>query len=87
MPACPNCGHQLAPMKGANLDDLMTLLLGAVRDALDAGYVNLAAMVVHLLVEHRGRLGLRSRTYTKLLRDQLADARPPTPAADPGAVT
>jgi hypothetical protein len=62
-------------MKGANLDDLLTLL-GAVRDALDAGYVNLAAMVVHLLVEHRGRLGLRSRTYAKLLREQLPDREP-----------
>jgi Trp operon repressor len=77
--ACPSCGERLKPMRGANLDDLLTLL-GVVRDALDAGYGDLAAMVLHLLLEHRGQLGLRSRNYAKLLREQMAEReQPPEP--------
>jgi hypothetical protein len=75
--ACPNCGQRLKPMRTANLEDLLTLL-GVIRDALDAGYPDLAAVVLRLLLEHRGALGLRSRNYTTLLREQLAERQPPT---------
>jgi Trp operon repressor len=76
--ACPNCGERLKPMRGANLDDLLTLL-AVIRDALEAGYPDLAAMVLHLLLEHRGQLGLRSRNYAALLREQMAKREPPEP--------
>lgn len=66
-----------APTRVANTDDLMTLL-AVVRDALEAGHGDQAAMVLRLLLEHRGALGLRSRTYATLLREQMAEReRPP----------
>jgi hypothetical protein len=74
---------QPKPLRGANLDDLLTLL-GVVRDALDAGYGDLAAMVLHLLLEHRGQLGLRSRNYTKVLREQMAEREEPPPDREEG---
>jgi hypothetical protein len=60
------------PLRGANLDDFLALLEG-VRDALAAGHGDLAAMVLHPLLEHRGALGKRSRAATALLRAQLAE--------------
>jgi hypothetical protein len=66
------------PLKGAELTSFLTLL-AAIRDALDAGYPDLAAMILHLLLEHRGALGLRSRNYTKVLREQMAERQPPKP--------
>ena len=78
MPTCPNCGAQLDPMRGANLADLMTLL-ALVRDALDQGYGDLARAVLHLLVEHREGLGLRSRNLARRLAQQMAERQPPEP--------
>jgi hypothetical protein len=66
------------PLRGANLDDFLALLEG-VRDALAAGRGDLAAMVLHPLLEHRGALGKRSRAATALLRAQLAEPGPQLP--------
>jgi hypothetical protein len=65
------------PLRGANLDDFLALLEG-VRDALAAGRGDLAAVVLHPLLEHRGALGKRSRAATALLRAQLAEPGGPT---------
>jgi hypothetical protein len=67
------------PLRGANLDDFLALLAG-IRDALAAGRGDLAAMVLHPLLEHRGALGKRSRAATALLRAQLAEPGPQLPA-------
>ena len=67
------------PLRGANLDDFLALLEG-IRDALAAGHGDLAAMVLHPLLEHRGALGKRSRAAAALLRSQLAE-RGPQPAS------
>jgi len=67
------------PLRGANLDDFLTLL-EAIRDTLDAGRGDLAAVVLRLLLEHRGALGKRSRTAAALLRSQLAEWGPPRPS-------
>jgi hypothetical protein len=73
--------HEAAtrPLRGANLDDFLALL-EAVRDALAAGRGDLAAAVLHPLLEHRGALGKRSRAATALLRAQLAEPGRPTTA-------
>jgi hypothetical protein len=67
------------PLRGANLDDFLTLL-EAVRDTLDAGRGDLAAVVLRLLLEHRGAMGKRSRTAAALLRSQLAERGPQRPS-------
>jgi hypothetical protein len=67
------------PLRGANLDDFLALLAG-IRDALAAGRGDLAAMVLHPLLEHRGALGKRSRAATALLRAQLTEPGPQLPA-------
>jgi hypothetical protein len=67
------------PLRGANLDDFLALLEG-VRDALAAGRGDVAAMVLHPLLEHRGALGKRSRAATALLRAQLAEPGPQQPS-------
>jgi hypothetical protein len=65
------------PLRGANLDDILTLL-EVIRDALAAGHGDLAAMVLQLLLEHRDALGLRSRRYAALLRRMAVQRdRPP----------
>jgi hypothetical protein len=66
------------PLRGANLDDFLALLEG-VRDALAAGRGDLAAVVLHPLLEHRSALGKRSRAATALLRAQLAAPGPLSP--------
>ena len=76
MKTCPHCGAQLDPMRGANLDDLLTLL-GLVRDAMVFGQPHLAATVLTLLVEHKGNLGLRSRSYAAMLREREGEQEPP----------
>jgi hypothetical protein len=68
------------PLRGANLDDILTLL-EVIRDALAAGQGDLAAMVLQLLLEHRDGLGLRSRRYAALLRRMAVGRdRPPDTA-------
>jgi hypothetical protein len=67
-----------ASLRGAKLDDFLTLL-EVVRDALAAGRDDLAAAVLHPLLEHRGALGKRSRAAAALLRSQLAEPAPPPP--------
>jgi len=74
---CPHCGGTLKPMREANLDDLLTLL-ALVRDALVAGHPTLAVTVLSLVVEHKTGLGLRSRSYADMIREQMdADERDP----------
>jgi hypothetical protein len=73
---CPSCGAKLDPMRGANLDDLMTLLR-LVRDAMAFGQPHLAVTVLTLLVEHKGQLGLRSRQYAAMLREREGEQEPP----------
>jgi hypothetical protein len=69
---CPHCGAKLDPMKGANLADLLTLL-ALCRDAIDRGHGDLARAVLHLVVEHQGALGLRSRNLARRLIEQVAE--------------
>jgi hypothetical protein len=79
MATCPNCGAQLPPQTPANLPDLIALLALA-RDALDRGHGDLARAVIHLVVEHQGSLGLRSRNLARRLAEQMAEReRPPEP--------
>ena len=62
-------------MREANLDDLMTLM-ALVRDALVAGHPTLAVTILTLPVEHKTGLGLRSRSYADMIREQMdADER------------
>jgi hypothetical protein len=79
VPTCPNCGAQLPPQRPANLPDLIALL-ALVRDALDAGYGDLARAVLHSVVEHQDSLGLRSRNLARRLAEMMAEReRPPEP--------
>ena len=74
---CPHCGATLKPMREANLDDLLTLV-ALVRDALVAGHPTLAVTILGLLAEHKTGLGLRSRKYADMIREQMdADERDP----------
>ncbi len=63
---------------GPNLDDFL-VLLGVVRDALEAGLVEPAALELRILLEHKGQLGLRTRRSTTYLRHELEKRRPPEP--------
>ena len=72
MPTCPNCGATIKPPTPANLPDLIALLALA-RDALDRGHGDLARAVLHLVVEHQGKLGLRSRNLARRLAEQMAE--------------
>jgi hypothetical protein len=67
------------PLRGGNLTDMVTLLT-LCRDALDRGHGDLARAVLHLVVEHQGELGLRSRNLARTLAEQMAERdRPPKP--------
>jgi hypothetical protein len=79
---CPNCGATLDPMRGADLDDLV-MLLRVCRDAIDAGRADLARSVLHLVVEHQGDLGVRSRNLAKTLGEQIGDQPPDPRPPDP----
>jgi len=72
MRTCPHCGGELDPMRGANLDDLLTLLT-LIRDAMVFGQPNLAVTILDLIVAHKGNLGLRARQYAAMLRDREGD--------------
>jgi hypothetical protein len=72
MRTCPNCGATLDAMRGANLPDLITLL-ALCRDALDRGHGDLARAVLHLVIEHQGDLGMRSRNLARRLAEQMAE--------------
>jgi hypothetical protein len=65
-------------LMGPNLDDFL-VLLGVVRDALEAGLVEPAALELRILLEHKGQLGLRTRRSTTYLRHELEKRRPPEP--------
>jgi hypothetical protein len=69
---CPHCGGYIPPERDANLPDLMVLLT-LCRDALDQGHGDLCRAVLHLIVEHRTRLGLRSRNLARRLAAQMAE--------------
>jgi hypothetical protein len=80
---CPHCGAQLDPMRGVNLEDLVALL-ALCRDALDRGHGDLARAVLELVVEHQGKLGLRSRNLAKRLTQEMAEReQPPEPPQSP----
>jgi hypothetical protein len=70
------------PLRGANLDDFLTLL-EVIRDALAAGHGDLVAVLLQAMLEHRGALGKRSRTAAALLRSQLAERGPQPPGPSP----
>jgi hypothetical protein len=52
-------------------------LLALARDALDRGHGDLARAVLHLVVEHQGELGLRSRNLARRLAEQMAEREQP----------
>jgi hypothetical protein len=81
MPTCPNCGTQVPLQKTANLPDLIALLT-LCRDALDRGHGDLARAVLHLIVEHQGLLGLRSRNLARRLAEQMAERERPPDSAE-----
>jgi hypothetical protein len=72
MPKCPHCGRYVEPPKIGNLPDLIALL-ALCRDALDRGHGDLARAVLHLVIEHQGSLGLRSRNLARRLTEQVAE--------------
>jgi hypothetical protein len=77
MRTCPHCGGYLKPETVANLPDLITLL-ALCRDALDQGHGDLARAVLHLVIEHKTKLGLQSRNLARRLAEQMAEReRPP----------
>jgi hypothetical protein len=76
MATCPNCGAELPPQIPANLPDLIALL-ALCRDALDRGHGDLARAVLHLVIEHQGKLGLRARNLARRLAEQMAEREQP----------
>jgi hypothetical protein len=75
MRACPHCGGTLPPERVGNLPDLIALLALA-RDAIDIERSDLARAVLHLVVEHQGSLGIRSRNLARRLAEQMTDDQP-----------
>jgi hypothetical protein len=70
MRRCPHCGVTLKPERVANLDDLVRLL-ALCRDCIDTGRPDLARTVLHVIVEHRAELGLRTRNLARHLAEQM----------------